>query len=208
MAEEVQGLLCTRAQPPRLLRQLGRWMAWCHPVRLFAYEESYGRDAGRNNAALPFSAVFERRWMRRQTSPAHCPGQAQTVQHCRIVAPHSPPKDLAFPRICGHLKPLQLPEYIQRAALAQYLRSRSDMLPAQQPSHELRRGHRLNLFAQSSDCKSVNACQQSPIAPFDLILRRGLVVSRGYYCPRSPISKCASQDGSCSLHSQEGLIDL
>ncbi len=89
--------------------------------------------------------------MRRQPSPAHRPGQTQLVKPLGIVIGHAPGQNLPLPGVRGDLKPLQLVQDLQRAALSHDLGSSSDVLPPHQPAHELRRSYRLNLLTQGAN---------------------------------------------------------
>ena len=113
-----------------------------HPVGIFPYKEGDGRNAGGNHAPLPrsrgtrFKLGFrglrriQRRRMRRQPSPTHCPGETKLIQPFGIVVHDAARQHLPLPRIRRNLKALQLPQHFERAALARDLRSRRHMLPA------------------------------------------------------------------------------
>ena len=106
--------------------------------------------------------------MRREPSPADRSRQAKLIQMRRIVIRDSPSENKALPRTRRNFETLQLAQHFERSMLAPYLRSRSNMLPAQQPIHELRRRDRFDLLAQSRHRQAMNARQQSPFAPLDL----------------------------------------
>jgi hypothetical protein len=72
---------------------------------------------------------------------------------------------LLFPGIRWRFKTLQLLQGFQRSALAEEARFRSEVLPTEQPAHELRGVHGLNLFAQSAQREAVNAREQAAVAP-------------------------------------------
>src|ERR1700686_4326227 len=110
-----------------------------HPIRLFANEECYGSDAGRNHSPLAGGRILERGRMRRQTSPADRASQAELVEPLWIVVCYAPGEYLTLPRVGGDFEALKLAQYFERGPLTLHLRSRSDVLPAQQPAHELRR---------------------------------------------------------------------
>ena len=59
----------------------------------------------------------------------------------------TPLEELPFPSVGRRLEALELAEDFQDAALAGELRAGSEVLPAQQPAHELRGRDRLDLFA-------------------------------------------------------------
>ena len=85
--------------------------------------------------------------MGRESSPTHRAGETKLIQPFGIVIDDAASQHLPLPCICRNLEPLQLPKHFERAALSRDLRSWSNVLPLQQPLHELRRGYRLNLFA-------------------------------------------------------------
>ena len=121
---------------------------WLHPVGFFAHEESDGRDAGGNHAAAAFACILQRRRMRRQASPADRAGQAELVEPAGSYSIDAARENLLLPGIGRDLEALQLMQHLQQAALAAELRLRREVLPAQQPAHELRRGDGLDLLAQ------------------------------------------------------------
>ena len=145
-----------------------------HPIRLFADEERNGRDSGRNHAPLarsdclyrfavgancsrrrriPSTAVarVQRRRMRGQPSPSHNSREAKLIDVGRLVIRNPPRQHETLPCVRGNFKSLQLANDLERAMLAAHLRAGGDMLPAQQPVHELRRRHGLDLFAERGD---------------------------------------------------------
>ena len=124
--------------------------------------------------------------MRRQPSPADRSGKAKLIQPFGIVVRNAPCQHLPLPGVGGNFKSLQLAKYLKRGALALHLRSQGNMLPAQQPAHELRRCDRLDLLAQSCDSQPMNARQQPAVAPFVLVLLvwRGPALSEAEWRPR------------------------
>ena len=72
---------------------------------------------------------------------------------------------MRLPGVSGCFEALQLPDYLEYAALAKNLGPGRDMLPSQQPAHELCGGHRLDLLAQFPHGKPVNTREQSALAP-------------------------------------------
>ena len=78
----------------------------------------------------------------------------------RIVVRDPPRENLPFPGICRRFESLKLLQDLERATLAENLRTWCDVLPAQQPAHELRRGHRLDFFAQRAERQPMNAREQ------------------------------------------------
>ena len=104
--------------------------------------------------------------MGRNPSPANRSGKAKLVKPFGIVVGNATCQYLPLPSIRWNFKSLQLAKHFESCAFALHLRSRRDMLPSQQPAHELRSGDGLNLLTQRGDGKAVNARQQPPVAPF------------------------------------------
>src|SRR5438105_1129852 len=75
-------------------------------------------------------------------------------------------KNLAFPCDCRELESLELANNFEHAMLAAGLRSESDMLPMQQPTHKCRGSNGLNLLAQRTEGEPMDARQQAAFAPF------------------------------------------
>src|ERR1700722_11692870 len=99
--------------------------------------------------------------MRREASPAHRAGQAEMIEGFGSVTGDAPLQYLALPGIRGRLKALELAKNFQQTALACDLRARSEVLPAQEPAHELRGRHRLDLLAQFTNGETVNAGEKA-----------------------------------------------
>ncbi len=137
-----------------------------HPVRVFADEKCKRRDAGGNDAANGSVVLAQRGRMRREAAPADRAGEAELIENVRIVVRDAARENLLFPGSCRRFESLQLLQRFERAALAEQARLRRDVLPAEQPAHELRGSHGLNLFAQRSQREAVNAREQAAVAPF------------------------------------------
>src|SRR5215813_3476827 len=99
--------------------------------------------------------------MRRQPTPADCAREAQLVNPFGIVSSEAPRKHLPLPRVGGNFKTLQLPDELECGVLALHLRSRRNMLPAQEPAHELRRSDGLDLLAQCGNGEMMDAGEQA-----------------------------------------------
>src|SRR5215469_4863401 len=132
--------------------------------------------------------------MRGQTSPAHGAGEEKLIEPLGIVVRYAPAQYLPLPGIGGNFKTLQLPQHLKRCALASDLGPGRDMLPAQEPAHELRRGNGLNLLPQSGNREPVNTRQQATVAPFRLRNTR--------------IGEFSAQNATTRLEPQERLFDL
>ena len=137
--------------------------------------------------------------MRRKSSPADCPGQAKLIEPLADRSRRCGARAFAAPR---HWQEFQIP------AVGAELRA-CRVLPAtcvpgatccqlQKPAHELRRRHRLNLFAQRAHGKPVNARQQAPLAPFVLDVSCGARCAR----PRSA-TEISPQHGPAGFHAQQ-----
>ena len=74
---------------------------------------------------------------------------------------------MRLPGIGGRLESLQLPDDFEHASFSNHLRAWGDVLPAQQPAHELSGSDRLNFLAQRAEREPMNARQQPAIAPFN-----------------------------------------
>ena len=102
-----------------------------------------------------------------------------------------------LPGVRRNFETLQLTHGLQQSAFAAQLRLRSDVLPAQQPAHVLRRRDRLDLLAQGGDCEVVNARQQSPVAPLGGSLARCLSPVRVKF-PRRTEPDASMRSSACS----------
>ena len=76
------------------------------------------------------------------------PVMQELVEFGRIVVDDALREDLSFPGAGGNFETLQLLDDFQCAAFAAKLRSRRNMLPAEEPSHESCGGDRFDLFTQ------------------------------------------------------------
>ena len=101
---------------------------------------------------------------------------------------------MPFPGVRGSFESLKLLQYFEHSAFAEGLRSDRDVLPAQEPAHELRRRDRLNFVAQPADSQLVNASQQPALAPLRFSRRR--------------VGERSAQDRARSLHAQEGFVSI
>ena len=118
--------------------------------------------------------------MRRQPSPHHLAGNAKLIEQLGRVLANSPAQHVAFPGGRGDFVALQLLDDVQRAVRSVKLRAGLQMLPVIQEPHEVAGVHRLDLAAQPAERQPVNACEDPPVAPFDLarMAARPLPVNR------------------------------
>src|SRR5208282_5854908 len=208
-------------------------MVWPQPIGIFADEEGDGRYARRDYTAAILAAVlagsrgFESCRMRRQTAPADGACEAQLIEVCGIVVGDPAGEHKTLPRAGRDFKSLQLADHFKRAVFAAHLRTRSDMLPSQQPTHELRGSDGGDLLAQGGNGQAMNASQQAALAPFGF--------GGGFYvgtaalgCPgerSSPIScariivtqisimwasgtEPAAQNRTAGFNAEQGFFDL
>src|SRR5208337_5139863 len=99
---------------------------------------------------------------------AHGTSETELVEPFRIVIDNAASQDLPLPGIRRNFESLQLPQNFERSSFARDLSAWGQVLPLQQPLHELSRGHRLDLLAQGCDGQAVDAGEQPALAPFDL----------------------------------------
>src|SRR5579872_1136372 len=169
-------------------------MVWSHPIGLFANEECNRSDAGWDHATFARGGVFQSGGMRRQASPADSASEAKLVEPSGIVICDAASQYLALPGVGGNLEALKLAEDVERGTFAEDLCAGSDMLPAQEPPHELRRRDWFDLLPQSGDGEAVNSRQQTSLAPFDVI--------------SGCASEIAAENGSACFHTKQSLLDL
>src|ERR1700686_864962 len=136
------------------------------PFRVVARKKCDGRHAARHHAAFALGQHFQCRGMRREPPPPDRARQTKLIDLFWIVIGDTSREGLAFPGIRRRFKSLQLSQRFEQAALAQQLCARRDMLPTEKPVHELRRSYRLDLLAQLSERKAMDARQQAALAPF------------------------------------------
>jgi len=86
--------------------------------------------------------------MRREPAPADSAREAKLVERLWVICTDAACQYAPLPGIRGRFETLKLLQRLQRSAFAQKLRAWSYMLPAQEPPHELRRGHRFDLSPQ------------------------------------------------------------
>ena len=93
---------------------------------------------------------LERGRMRREPAPADRAGEAELIETSagRIIGDAARAEFGASQALAGRLETLQLANDFERAAFAEKLRAGRDVLPAQQPAHELRGRDGLDLAAQ------------------------------------------------------------
>ena len=115
---------------------------------------------------VPSLRIVEQGRMRRKASPTDGAREAKLVEDFRIVVRDAASENLPLPGVGRCFVSLKLAQSFESAALAEKLSGWGDVLPAQQPAHELRRVNGLNFVAQLSKSKAVNSREQAAIAPF------------------------------------------
>src|SRR5262245_41227079 len=106
--------------------------------------------------------------MRREAAPHDVPGQTYLVEQLRRVACNPPRQHVALPVCRRDLVPLQLLDDLKCARDAVKLGARRQMLPGKQESQEIRGRDRRNFLTQAAERETVDASEQTAIAPLDL----------------------------------------
>src|SRR5690348_1934363 len=129
--------------------------------------------------------------MGRQAAPADCAGETKLVEQFGFVVRHAAAEDLALPGVCGGFEALQLLQSFQQAAFAEELRAWRQVLPAEEPVHELRGSYGGDLLAQLAEGKAMNAGEEAALAPFGF--------GGGRIC------ELATEDGAAGFQAQQRL---
>src|SRR5207237_32476 len=104
----------------------------------------------------------------RQPSPRDLAGETKLIEKRTIVPSHAGRQNVAFPRTRRRLKTLQLREHLGQTLRPVQLRSRRDVLPAEEETDEILRRGRLDFAPQPPERQAMDARQQRPFAPFGL----------------------------------------
>ena len=139
--------------------------------------------------------------MRGEASPSNCAGQAELIEPLGIVVSDTPGEHLALPCVGGNFESLELAEDFKRGTFALQLRSRRDMLPAQEPAQELSGRDRLDLLAKRGDREAMNAGEQATVAPL-------VFVWRGRPGPRFGAGEISAKYRTAGFETQHGFLDL
>ena len=118
------------------------------------------------------AAGRHRRLARRQASPRQLARQAEPVEPRAVVTDHARRQHLALPGAGGDLAALQLRDHLRQPAASLQRRPRAHVLPREQEAHVVGRGRRLDLLAQAVEHAAVDAREQPPIAPLQLVAVR------------------------------------
>ena len=98
--------------------------------------------------------------------PADFAGQAQHVEHLRLVRDHARREDRALPRARRELEPVEHREDLAQAVDSGQPVGGVDVLPREE-AHEVGGAHRFDLRAQPVQRVTVNAREQGAVAPFE-----------------------------------------
>ena len=136
--------------------------------------------------------------MRREAAPTDGTGEAKIVENFRIIVCHAARENLALPCVRWRFVTLQLPQRFERAAFTEKLRRGGNVLPAEQPAHELRRGDGLNFVAQPAEGLAMDSREQAAVAPF--CFARCPIANR--------VGKLPAEHGAARFESQQRLVDF
>ena len=166
LPQEVQNL--ARARDSILGPRAAASAGWCGVIQSASSRKKnvMGATLVGMTRRLPAAGILKRRRMRRQPSPADRTGETKLVEPFRIVVGNAPRQNLPLPGVGGNFESLATAAGHRAWRARPAPVSRRNMLPAQQPAHELRGRYRLNLLAQSGDGEAMNAGEQPPFAPF------------------------------------------
>src|ERR1043166_3692278 len=103
----------------------------------------------------------------RQPRPRDRTGQAEHVEHRRLISFDARGKDVALPRARGHLDAVKLRDHFTQAVDAEQARLRLDVLPGEEETHEIGRAHRRNLGAETVQRVAMDAGEETTVTPFE-----------------------------------------
>src|SRR5712691_2961812 len=132
--------------------------------------------------------------MRGQAAPADCAGEAELIEQLGLVVGDAARENLALPGICGSFEALQLLQGFQQPALAEELRAGRDVLPSEDPVHELGGRYGGDLLAQLAERQAMNAGEEAALAPFELV--------------RGGMREVAAEDGAAGFEAKQEFLDV
>src|SRR5260221_13067473 len=132
--------------------------------QVFTQEERYWARAHRGRGR-----TISRDW-HREPAPTDAAGETELVEPLRSVFLDAHRQHVRFPCPCGQLIAIQQFEHCFKSFWAFRSMFRIRPLPREQETLKLSDRHRLNLRAQTIERQAVNACEQSPLTPFELVL--------------------------------------
>src|SRR5712691_7288655 len=132
--------------------------------------------------------------MGRQAAPADRSGETKLVEQFGLVVRDAAREDLALPGICGGLEALQLLQSFQQAAFAQELRAWRQVLPAEEPAHELRGSYRGDLLAQLAERQAMDAGEEAALAPFELM--------------RGGVGEISAEDRAAGFEAKQRFVEI
>ena len=130
------------------------------PIGVFSQEQRQGCDARGPDATAAFGL---KRGMRRKPAPHNFSGQAQAVEQFGIVIGDAARQHVRFPSRRRNLVTLQLAQDLEQSVGSMQLRSRREMLPAAEESHEVGRGHRLDFASQAAQRHAMDAGENAAV---------------------------------------------
>ena len=184
-----------RLREHRLIDALGgeRMM---QPLGRLPQEEGDRRSGCRDHATRRTAFRRSPCRVRRNAAPANDSGETKVVEPARIVVGNPRRKQGALPLNRRSFETFELLDRRQHTFFAAELRLRSDVLKVEQPAQEYRRRDRLDLFAQRAQREPMNALQDAPLAPLDLVHR---------FVGRLRMFEDAAHRQPLHLHRQQGL---
>src|SRR5712691_10265329 len=132
--------------------------------------------------------------MRGQAAPADCAGEAELIEQLGLVVGNAARENLALPGICGSFEALQLLQRFQQPALAEELRAGRDVLPSEDPVHELGGRYGGDLLAQLAERQAMNAGEEAALAPFELM--------------RGGMREVAAEDCAAGFEAKQEFLDV
>src|ERR1017187_5918227 len=106
------------------------------PRRSVSHVERDGGGVGRDHSTWALAVAFVKSRVRRDTSPANDPGQAEMIKPARIVVCDSRREDGFFPLDGRRLEAFQFCDRFEQSIFSRDLGLRRKMLPSEEPTHE------------------------------------------------------------------------
>jgi hypothetical protein len=195
--EGVHDVCCRMGEP----RSVAVRSFWRHePVGVFPEEKRDRRDAGRADAADLRSGLDGReRGVWGEPAPHYLARETQSIQKLGGVTGDAPGEDVRLPRRRGDLVALELTDDPERSVGAMQARSRRDVVPGEEESHQIGRGYRFDFASQPAERPAVDSREEPPVAPFDRLLVQARCEPPAQYLPRAleaperPVGQIARQ---------------
>src|SRR5260370_31226763 len=132
--------------------------------------------------------------MRGQAAPADGTGEAELVKQLGLVVRDAARENWALRGICGSFEALQLWQRFEQPALAEELRAGRDVLPSEDPVHELGGRYGGDLLAQFAERQAMNAGEEAALAPFELM--------------RGGMREVAAEDCAAGFEAKQEFLDV